>query len=94
MIQLDPEMLAALSAFVVALVQAMRMALAHFKQQTVVESFGPFISIGFAVIVCWLMLTVPEGVNAARFIGYYALATGLMASGLFSAGKRMINGGK
>ncbi len=92
MTELDVALLAILSTLTVGIVQAIKAAV-----KTEMSRWGPLLAIGTAVGLSglWTFLgaTIPEGVSAAAYLAVHGIAAGLMASGLYSAGRRVLHNG-
>ena len=91
MTELDVGLLAILSALTVGVVQAIK---APFNG--VLARFGPWLSLGVAcgLAALWTGLgaTIPDGVSTWAYLTVHGIAAGLMASGLYSTTRQVING--
>jgi hypothetical protein len=94
MVELNAGLLAILTALTTGLVQAIK---APFSDTAKATRFAPWIAIAVACAASalWTGLgaEVPEGVSAWAYFGVHGLFAGLSASGLYSAGKRVIPNG-
>ena len=93
MTELDAGLLAILSALTVGLVQAIKAPISGDMSR-----WGPLLSLGAALALStlwtWLGAEIPEGVNPWAYLGLHGIAAGLMASGLYSTGRRVLTNGE
>jgi len=93
MTDLDAALLAILSTLTVGIVQALKAAI-----KADMSRWGPLLSVGVAVGLSglWTLLgaKIPEGVDTYAYLAVHGIGAGLMASGLYSTAKRVLNGKK